>query len=454
MTTYLYQDGALRAQTAAAVAEFPLKLMINGRELATLVASPHDLRPLAVGFLRMQGFIDSLDDIQMLSVCNDFGVAQIRIRGELPERLRPVLTSGCGTGVTYSLATPADAPTAGRPGRVAPQAIFRLLDELARRAEQYREHGGLHSAAIGDLEGNLLLRAEDIGRHNTLDRIAGAALLQGIDLAGRILVTSGRVSAELAAKAARLGLLLVASRTAVTDMARTICEEAGIALVGYVRGQRMTVHCHAERLVAGEERLAGITGVILAGGKSVRMGSDKSLLPLHGGRFIDHVWKVMSSLFDEVIIVTNSPELYSHLPCRTAPDIYPVRGSLTGIHAGLCHSRSEKIFVVACDMPFLDPAMIRTVCTAGGEHQVAIPRSEHGLEPLHALYHRDCIPAIEAVLDQGRKRIVAFFPQVRVCEVACDCDSQTFANINTPQEYFALRGDGESEAGRTQGTGS
>ena len=94
----------------------------------------------------------------------------------------------------------------------------------------------------------LLLYAEDIGRHNTIDRLAGEALLRGMDLAGKALVTSGRVSSEMAAKGAMLGVSLIASRTSPTDMAVKICSEAGITLVGYVRAGRFTVYSHPERI--------------------------------------------------------------------------------------------------------------------------------------------------------------------------------------------------------------
>jgi CheY-like chemotaxis protein len=144
---------------------------------------------------------------------------------------------------------------------------------LARLAENYKSHGGIHSAAVGD-GASILLYAEDLGRHNTLDRIAGEALLKGIDLSGTMLVTSGRVSTELAAKAAMLGISLIASRTSPTDMAVKMCGEAGIALVGYVRGGRFTVYTCPER-IACEERLelpaAGrlgnrVIGVVLTDG--------------------------------------------------------------------------------------------------------------------------------------------------------------------------------------------
>ncbi|TRO79295.1 formate dehydrogenase accessory sulfurtransferase FdhD [Trichloromonas acetexigens] len=445
---HFYKNGALTGDARPVAQEFPVRLTVNGRELATLIASPHQLNFLVAGFLRNQGFVEVLDDILQLGVCAEFGAAQVRLRGEIPERLQPTLTSGCGTGISFNLQT--GSATLPRPAanrqRVTPAAIFTLMRELQQRAEQYRSHGGIHSAAVGDGE-KLLLYAEDLGRHNTLDRIAGEALFKGIDLAGKLLVTSGRVSTEMVAKAARLGIPLIASRTSPTDMAIRMSEELGITLIGYLRGESFEVYSRPEGLAAPRRKakIAGVSAVILAGGESRRMGSDKSLLPWHGGRFIEHIHRLLDELFDEVIIVTNSPGLYDSIPCRKEPDIYYKQGSLAGIHSGLCHARNERIFVVACDMPFLSEEVIRALCACDRQAEVVIPRSEWGLEPLHACYAKSCLPAIEAVLDAGKKRIVGFFPEVRVVEVAAaelkkiDPEGLSFRNINTPEEYFALR---------------
>lgn len=242
-----YDKGKLVATERELVSEFPLLLNVNGREIATLITSPHDLRFLVVGFLRLQGFVGKLEDIFILSVCNDFGIAKVEIRGELPERLKPVLTSGCGTGITFTFPQACQKMN-GAPSsrRFTPTAVFAMMDELARKAEGYRSHGGMHSAAVGD--DSIILYAEDLGRHNTLDRIAGEALLKGIDLAGTMLVTSGRVSTELVAKCVLLGIELIASRTAPTDMAAKMADEAGITLIGYVRAGRFELYTHAEGL--------------------------------------------------------------------------------------------------------------------------------------------------------------------------------------------------------------
>lgn len=464
-TLYTYSNGRLEEKRAAIVREFPLVLRVNDRELATLIASPHDLRYLVAGFLRLQGFVASVDDFDLLAVCEEFGIANVRIRGELPERLRPILTSGCGTGITFALPQPAAAVPGGSGERFAPAALFRLMDELAGRAENYRSHGGIHSAAVGDADGTLLFYAEDLGRHNTLDRIAGEALFKRIDLAGKMLVTSGRVSTEMVAKAARLGIGLIASRTSPTDLAAAGCEQAGIVLVGYLRGGKFIVYSHHERLAgvavgeavpfgrppveltrrAGAGQIPGVTGVILAGGESSRMGSNKALLPYRGGRFIEAIYRQLAEIFTEVLIVTNTPELYDFLPCAKVADVYPGMGALAGIHAGLFHSANPAIFAVACDMPYLNSALIRQLASQADPGCVLIPESPHGLEPLHAVYGKGCLAAIETTLLAGERRIVSFFGRANVNRfnreqiVALDPGFDSFRNINTPADYYQLR---------------
>ena len=102
-TLFTFQNDSLAATEGQVVQEFPVQLIVNGREIATLIGSPHELRFLVAGFLRLQGFVRELSDFEMFSVCEDFGTANVRIKGDLPERLKPVLTSGCGTGVSFSM---------------------------------------------------------------------------------------------------------------------------------------------------------------------------------------------------------------------------------------------------------------------------------------------------------------------------------------------------------------
>lgn len=229
------------------VEEYPLRLRINGRKLATLVCSPHQLHFLLTGFLRLQGFAESLAEIQTLGICAESGRAEVRLSRELPENLLPALTSGCGTGIVYNLPQQRLEESRTQARRYLGDCLFRLMRQLTGQAERYRAHGGIHASAIGD-ENGLLLLAEDIGRHNTLDRLAGEAWFRQLELRGKMLVTSGRISAEMVAKAARLGIGLVASRTSPTDKAIALCKQTGISLVGYLRGESLEIFCNPQQL--------------------------------------------------------------------------------------------------------------------------------------------------------------------------------------------------------------
>ncbi|ACM19995.1 bis-(molybdopterin)-oxotungsten bis-guanylyltransferase, putative [Geotalea daltonii FRC-32] len=190
-----------------------------------------------------------------------------------------------------------------------------------------------------------------------------------------------------------------------------------------------------------------VTGVILAGGASSRMGSNKALLPYRGGRFIEAIHRQLARHFAEIIVVTNTPQQYSFLPCRTVCDLFPGMGALAGIHAGLFHSTTPAIFAVACDMPYLDDELIRYLTSRYNPAGVVIPESDGGLEPLHAVYGRGCLGGMEKSLAAGKKRVVSFFDGVPVEVVpaglvACfDGGFNSFRNINTPADYFSLRGE-------------
>jgi molybdopterin-guanine dinucleotide biosynthesis protein A len=193
--------------------------------------------------------------------------------------------------------------------------------------------------------------------------------------------------------------------------------------------------------------LAGVTGVILAGGKSSRMGSNKALLPYRGGLFIESIHRQLSGLFDEVLLVTNTPEQYAFLGCRMVSDIYEDMGALAGLHAGLANSRTPHMFAVACDMPYLNDSLIRALVARRRQGDVIIPESDDGLEPLHAVYCRSCLPAMETALQAGKRRLVSFHPEIKAMIIPGDTvrfvdpHLDSFRNINTPADYYDLRGD-------------
>lgn len=197
--------------------------------------------------------------------------------------------------------------------------------------------------------------------------------------------------------------------------------------------------------------LAGITGVILAGGHSSRMGSNKALLPYKGGLFIEAIHRQLSALFPEVLLITNTPEQYDFLPCKKFGDIYRDMGALAGLHSGLHHSSTEHVFAVACDMPWLNDTLIRHLASRRHKGDLVIPEGEMGLEPLHAIYSKECLTHMEASLQSNRRRIISFFENVRPEIVpraqvnSLDPGYLSFSNINTQDDYFALRGAEQNE---------
>jgi molybdopterin-guanine dinucleotide biosynthesis protein A len=189
-----------------------------------------------------------------------------------------------------------------------------------------------------------------------------------------------------------------------------------------------------------------VTGVIQAGGRSTRMGGrPKALLDLGGRRIIDRVVEALTAVVDQVLIVTNTPELYADLGVRMVADVYPDHGSLGGIYSGLLAAPGDAAFTVACDMPFLHPDVIRLVVDRVGEGDVVIPRVGDQLETLHALYAKTCLAPMEGQLEAGRLKITGFFPDVRVIEIP-EADvarvrdpALVFMNVNTPEELERAR---------------
>ena len=190
-----------------------------------------------------------------------------------------------------------------------------------------------------------------------------------------------------------------------------------------------------------------VTGVIQAGGRSTRMGGrPKALIELGGCRIIERVLAALTAVVDDVLLVTNTPELYAFLKLPMVADVYPDRGSLGGIYSGLKAAPGEAAFTVACDMPFLHPDVVRLVVARAGQGDVVIPRVGHQLETMHAAYAKACLPYIEECLLAGQLRIVEFFERVRVVEIT-EADVArfrdprvAFMNVNTPDELERARG--------------
>jgi len=188
-----------------------------------------------------------------------------------------------------------------------------------------------------------------------------------------------------------------------------------------------------------------ITGVVQAGGKSMRMGGrPKALIQLGGRSIVERVVAALTPVVDDVLVVTNTPELYAFLKLPMVADVYPDHGSLGGIYSGL-RAAGDIAFTVACDMPFLHPDVVRLVVARAGEGDVVIPRVGEQLETMHAAYGKACLPPIQERLHAGRLKIVGFFESVRVVEISevevarFRDPAVAFMNVNTPDELERAR---------------
>ena len=233
---------------SAVVEEWPVWLEVNGEPAVTWMCTPDQLEELAVGWLHGEGYIASLDDLKQLRPCApDLGfwadVNPERLAQVKGENRKRVLASGCGAVATM-LADPntmAAPHTRARGEPPAPESLRTLFKQLFASGVRYNETGGIHAAALTDGVA-LLFHAEDIGRHNAVDKVIGAAVLARTAIVGRGLLVTGRISAELAFKAARAGLAWVATPSVPSTLAVTIAQRAGMVLVG--RAVSGTPHLH------------------------------------------------------------------------------------------------------------------------------------------------------------------------------------------------------------------
>ncbi len=241
-------DGGVIEETLVAI-------YVNGQELATVMCSPLDQEALAVGFLYNEGVIESMAEIGLVKK-NVAGtmVDVLLTHGNFKPPRRMVLTSGCGGGITLQYLTDTHQPLESD-YVTTPSVILQRMHDLQSAAQLYNRVRGVHTAILAN-DAQMLASAEDIGRHNTIDKIAGKALQARVDTTDCLLLTSGRISSEMLTKSRRMGIPIVISRTAPTSTAVQLAQAWRICIVGYVRHGGMRVYTHPERLGLDAQALA------------------------------------------------------------------------------------------------------------------------------------------------------------------------------------------------------
>ena len=249
-TTYVLRKGDEDSLIEGAVIEEALAcISVNGEELATFMCTPHELDELALGFLRSEGFIKSMADVEVLTISANKTCVDIWLKDlSFSPPARRIITSGCGGGVTFDDLSRRHPPL-NTGITIRPDQIDVLMKKLHLAAELYNEVRGVHTSALSDGQ-DLVLVAQDVGRHNTIDRLWGKALKQCITIEGHILLASGRISSEMLNKAAKMNVPIVVSRTSPTSMSVELGRAWNITVIGYARGNTFRIYTAPERVVA------------------------------------------------------------------------------------------------------------------------------------------------------------------------------------------------------------
>ncbi len=244
-------------------AEEPLEIRVGKAALAVTMRTPGDDIDLALGFLLTEGIIGSAEDVRTAQLCagteepNTYNVVDVMLSPGVPppatDPTRNFYTTSscgvCGKASIDAVRVRSRFSPAGDAARVSAEVLAGLPDTLRRAQRAFDATGGLHAAGLFDTAGRLVVVREDVGRHNAVDKVVGWALREHrLPLAGHVLLVSGRASFELAQKASMAGIPILAAVSAPSTLAVALAEEAGLTLVGFLRGTTMNVYAGAERV--------------------------------------------------------------------------------------------------------------------------------------------------------------------------------------------------------------
>jgi len=238
-----FQYPKIKKSVSNVIVEAPVDISVNSKYWLTLMCTPTNLEELACGFIYNEGVINSFDEIKLIDVCDNKTSIDIWLNHsvEFPDKWQR--TSGC-TGGSTSVPLRNLPHTGLLNFRVSGSKITELINELLANQDLYSISGGVHSSAIsrGD---NLLVTMEDIGRHNTLDKIAGWLITNRLYSKPYIIFTTGRISSEMLQKSNRIGASIVVSRTSPSSLAIKLAQESGICIIGYARNNKYRIYTHS-----------------------------------------------------------------------------------------------------------------------------------------------------------------------------------------------------------------
>jgi FdhD protein len=229
--------------------EAAVELMVNGNKHLTFMCTPQGLKELAAGNLLSSGLIKNMDEIYTLAACDDMRKISVHIAGKIDESglsLGNVLASSCGSGSQLNERV-LQSPKNKSAFSINLSKLKELAIEMFSKAELYKEHGGIHCAALSDGKELLAVR-EDVGRHNAVDKVLGKGVFLGTDFENSIIMSTGRISTDMVLKAVNAGVPIIVSRSIPTTMAFEIADKLGVTIVGRIVSKEPAVYTHSERI--------------------------------------------------------------------------------------------------------------------------------------------------------------------------------------------------------------
>jgi len=247
--------GKVRRMVDFLAEEKPLHVFLGKTHYATIFCSPTNLKELAVGHLLSEGIVKSIEEVDEVNLERE-SVCNVRLKSSIDTEkrlklLKPysrVVFSACGNRSPYTFLGKLPKITSSL--RVRAEVVLRCVNQLNYDAKTFRKTGGVHVAAIFSSNGSLVALAEDVGRHNAVDKVIGIVALSKTEFGKCFLALSGRLTGDIAVKAARAGLPLVASLAAAIDSGVAVANESGLTLIGFVRGKRMNIYTFPERILS------------------------------------------------------------------------------------------------------------------------------------------------------------------------------------------------------------
>ncbi|MCF8009504.1 MAG: formate dehydrogenase accessory sulfurtransferase FdhD [Halanaerobiales bacterium] len=232
------------------IKEVPLTIFVNNKELLTLMTIPREQKELTIGFLISESIIESIDQIEDLILSKENTIVNVTLNKNIEPDLfkKRTLTSGCGKGITFTKLKDCDHfHLESKKPVVKPDKILKLIKKLESSSILFKKTGGTHTAALADKK-DLIFVVEDIGRHNTIDKIIGKSYLNNINLKDKLLLTSGRISSEIIIKALRQSIPIIISRSAPSSAAVKIGIQKNMTLIGFTRGKRFNIYSDNNRI--------------------------------------------------------------------------------------------------------------------------------------------------------------------------------------------------------------